>query len=191
MPASLRSATFVASIGVNIHLPILNSPTNTSATLSALSYLGIGTVRSPIGGALLQSGSIASRLADAGIHFDALLGGYKTPAENIAALTSFARAHGGAITAIEGPNEINNWPITFNGLTGAQAGVAFVNAAAAAAKETQELANAHFYDLTGAPTTDTATDASGFTNIHVYPNAGNQPYSQPPATIMSLARAWC
>ncbi|HYZ48487.1 MAG TPA: M10 family metallopeptidase C-terminal domain-containing protein, partial [Sphingomonas sp.] len=90
----------------------------------------------------------------------------------------------------EGPNEINNWPVTYQGLTGLNGGVAFLNAAAAAAKASPQLANLPIYGLSGAPRVAATTgDASQFVNIHPYAQHGDQPYDGLAARIGAKAIA--
>jgi hypothetical protein len=50
-----------------------------------------------------------------------------TLANSIAQMSSFSAAHPGALVAIEGPNEINNFGASYKGMTGAAAAVAFQN----------------------------------------------------------------
>ena len=177
MPTMMRAADFLGTMGVDVHLSDFNSQRGTDRTLAALDYLGIDNIRSPLAGNLLLDGSIASDLADAGIRIDALLGTKISPADAIDGIAAFAQDHPGAIMAIEGPNEIDQWPLSYDGLTGLAAGIAFVDDAAQAASAEPDLAGVPIYDLTGAPMSDTLEgDASDDTNIHAYQKSGAQPY---------------
>jgi len=189
MTAPLRATDFVASIGVNVHLASVNSSARASQTLSAFDYLGVSLVRSPLTSGMLQQGSVADRLAAAGVRFDVLLGGFRPLADSLGTANAFAASHAEAVRAIEGPNEINNWPITFAGQTGAAAGIAFVGAAATAMKGTA-LAGVALYDFTGATrSAATMADAATHANIHPYPQAGEQPYDWLRSAITSHAVA--
>jgi len=187
MTAPLRAADFVASIGVNVQLASVNGAVRAAQTVAAFDYLGVSLVRSPLTAGLLQQGSVADRLAGAGVHFDVLFGGLPPLAESLGTANAFAAAHSGAVRAIEGPNEINNWPITFAGQTGAAAGVAFVGAAAAGMKGTA-LSGVPLYDFTGgARSAATMADAATHANVHPYPQAGSQPYDWLRSAITSHA----
>ena len=176
MPASIRAADFVGSFGVDIHLATLNNAAKTQSTIQMLDYLGINHVREAAAPTLLTGTNIASKLADAGVKFDWLLTGNRDPIDTVAKIAEFERLHPGSVAAIEGPNEINNWPITYGGLTGAAAGIAFVNSAASAIRGNAMLKDVAIYDLTGAPRTQALADnASGYANIHPYPGLGAQP----------------
>ena len=177
MPAPLRASDFVASLGVDLHLQDLNSKAKAPATLDALHYLGITNVRSGLNDSLLASGSIASLLADSGVKLDVLLNARNDPTATIAGIAAFSKAHNHAVAAIEGPNEINNWPVSYLGQTGAKGAVAFLNAAAAAARGDPDLADVSIFDLTGAARAALASgDNADFVNIHPYPKQGKQPF---------------
>lgn len=174
MTAPIRAGDFVDSIGVVAQLSALNGAVKSAQVLGAFSYLGISNVRTTLTAPLLQGGSVADRLAQAGVHFDVLLGGARPLADSLGTAAAFAAAHAGAVSAIEGPNEINNWPITFAGLGGVQAGIGFVDAAAAAMAGTV-LGKAALYDFTGAArTAATMADAASYANIHPYVQNGGQ-----------------
>ena len=175
MSASLRVANFVGGIGVNIHMGGFNTAAGSAPLLAALNYLGIDAVRVAATPNVIAANSGLEALANAGIKFDMLLPASIAPAKTIAGVIAFASAHPGSVLAIEGPNEINNFPITYNGMTGTPAGIAFVNAAAAAIKSTS-LAATKLFDLTGAPrSTALGADQADYVNIHPYPMNGGQP----------------
>jgi hypothetical protein len=93
---------------------------------------------------------------------------------SIALLNSFAKAHPGAITSIEGPNEVNNWPVSYNGLTGVTGDVAFESALISAVHGSPTLSSIPVYNLTSWPDIGTAAPVA---NYHTYPTAGSEPYS--------------
>jgi len=187
MTAPLRAADFAAGLGVNAPLANLNSASRAGQAVAAMDYLGFGLVRAPLTASLLQPGSVADRLAAAGVRFDVLLGGFRPLGDSLGTAASFAAAHPGSVTAIEGPNEINNWPITFASQSGTAAGIGFVDAAAAGMKAAG-LAGLALYDFTGAArSAATMADAATHANIHPYPQAGDQPYEWLRAAAMSHA----
>lgn len=177
MNAPFRASDFLDSLGVNLSFNLIGAGRAQGVT-DAVTWLGVRNVRSVLTDEMLQAGSAADRLAQAGLRFDVLLGSFRPLEETMANATQFAADHAGAVTALEGPNEINNWPMTYNGLTGVEAATAFLNAAAAQAAATPALANADIYDLTGAPmVSELINDVATYANIHPYPPAGNQPYA--------------
>ncbi|MFC3174165.1 M10 family metallopeptidase C-terminal domain-containing protein [Novosphingobium bradum] len=177
MSVPIRSADFVGSIGVAANIAMYNAPDKAAQAVRAMQYLGLANIRTTLSPVLVQSGSVADRLAGAGVKFDVLMGSVRPMAESLGLATTFARAHPHSLVALEGPNEINNWPIAYNGLGGMAAGIAFTNDLATRAMGDPALAGAAIYDFTGGwRTAATAADASGYTNIHPYPQRGAQPY---------------
>ncbi len=188
MTAPIRASDYVNCIGVVAQLGAVGGPAKAQAVLDAFSYLGLHNVRTPLTGALVQAGSVADKLAQAGFHFDVLVGPGRPLADTLGLASAFAKAHPGAIAALEGPNEINNWPMTYSGLSGVDAAVSFVGALAAGARADPLLAGASLYDFTGAMrSAATMRDASEFTNIHPYPQAGAQPFEWIRARITTHA----
>jgi hypothetical protein len=128
--AQSSSAGFLSTIGIDTHLSYDTTPyAQTQNVITALQYLGIGTIRD---GTPSQSDKTTladyNMVANAGIRFNLLIhgdGAVQLPSE-IANLHAFALAHPGAIAAIEGPNEVNFWPITYNGITDTYAAAAAV-----------------------------------------------------------------
>lgn len=102
---------FRDTVGVNTHLSwIGTSYWNFDQVVDALDYLGIGKVRDII--APWSVGNI-DKLGDMGVEFSFIIGREDIPfqlnaIEDRAAITDY----------VEGPNEIDNWPITFQGQSG-------------------------------------------------------------------------
>ena len=85
--------------------------------------------------------------------------------------------HPGSLLAIEGPNEINIWPVVYEGKTGLNAAVALLDDAADMAAANPLLAGAAIYDLTGAPRVAALIgDASEYANMHPYATDASQPF---------------
>ena len=131
-------SAFVQSLGVNTHLAFPNTPyfNQPGSVVSALQYLGIPNVRDL---SLANTDSISTAMnnavATAGFKFDALLvgSGDVELGQNLASISAFLGANPGAVVAIEGPNEINDEPITYGTLT---------NTYAAGVLVTQDLSTA-------------------------------------------------
>jgi hypothetical protein len=109
--------SFIGTVGIRTALTYDGTPyTNTQAVLSSLQYLGIGTVRDGTPDPAQSTIAAYNQLADAGIKFDFVIpgnGAVQLPSD-VANLHAFAVSHPGSISAIEGPNEVNFWPITYN-----------------------------------------------------------------------------
>jgi hypothetical protein len=135
-PVPEGASTFIANLGINTHLGYGNTPYygQAQSVISALQYLGINTVRDQPPGYTKDQTTITTNaaVAAAGVQFDALLvgNGPVDITDTIAGLVAFQQDYPGSIAAIEGPNEINGWPITYDGLT---------NTYAAGAQVTQDL----------------------------------------------------
>lgn len=104
--AAISCETFLNSLGVNTHLDQGYDP---NAYLEPLRYLGIRNIRD---GDRNLSGHLMLH-AQTGVLVDLVVDG-------VSGLTAGARtlAKAGALLAIEGPNEPNNFPITYKGRQG-------------------------------------------------------------------------
>jgi hypothetical protein len=167
-----RAADFIGSLGVNTHIGQVGYAAKT--VMADLAYLGLGKVRDHAIGPKTTAAHAAALgdLANAGIKFDWLAGGALAP--TLADLNTFLSAHPGAISTIEGPNEVNNFPISFGGLTGAAAAQAYQLTLDQDVKADLPSTSIPVLDLTGAAQVAGSADAA---NAHVYPGAGEQPSS--------------
>ncbi len=148
-------SAFVQSLGINTHLsypqtPYYGQPQN---VISALQYLGINTIRDQPAGYTTDPTTAASQntLAAAGVQFDSLLlgNGPVDITDTIASTVTFEQTYPGSIAAIEGPNEINAWPITYEDITNTYAaGVQVTQDLWAAVQSTQSLQAVPVYALT-------------------------------------------
>ena len=125
----ISTTSFLNSIGINTHLTFLESSGDGSYNVNKngvpnvqtdLLYLGITHVRDSFG--YDYEMDRIDKLGALGIHFDALMGTgpgvvYSSEIANI-------NARAPIIDAVEGPNEVDNWPAIFNGQTGNAAAVA-------------------------------------------------------------------
>ena len=177
--APMRAADFIATVGVNAHINDPNSSYATSNVLAQLQYLGVTNVRvSDYSGAELPE---YLALGAAGIKFDAVtVIAPQNPinlANEIADLNEIAPY----IKSVEGPNEVNTDPVTYNGLTGAAAADAFQADLYHAIQADPALAGAQVLpfslsvggSLTGFGNVSAyATEA----NVHGYASGGVPPY---------------
>lgn len=182
-----RASDFLGTIGINTRLSYVDGDyANATNVLASLQYLGIGHVRDSgvwdrwVG----QSGY--DKLATAGIRFDMVIQTNRSPDDFIEQVAAFALRHPGAVSSIEGPNEINLLPPTYNGLTGVAAGQAIVDRMGALADASVSLGQTKLFDLTGAR----VASAAELQNVHLYSRNGSQPSAmidQAVATRAALA----
>ena len=179
--AAVSASTFDQSIGVNVHMGFTSTPYgNVAAVESDLAYLGIDHVRD----SLLDWPGVQTsyqQLAAAGIKFDFAIPVYAGTAntvnlpEFISMLNAFEQAHPGSITAIEGPNEVNIWPVTYAGGTTLADQALLQQALYAAVRADPNLNGIPVYDLTLAFTDPSQyaqlgnlSSAADFGNEHAY-----------------------
>jgi Ca2+-binding RTX toxin-like protein len=116
---ALSATSFIGSLGVNVHMAYTWTPYgDVTLVENSLAYLGIVNVRDnlypkPIAEAAFQS------MADLGYKFDFII----TPAEEsistfVSMVDSFAETNPNAVLAVEGPNEVDIFPFTYNGGSG-------------------------------------------------------------------------
>jgi hypothetical protein len=122
-PAPESPSAFVQNLGINTHLgyPRTVYYGQSQNVISALQYLGINTIRDNPPGYNHDPTTTAATdaVAAAGVQLDAVLvgNGPVDITDTIAETAAFEQAYPGSIAAIEGPNEINAWPITYDGVT--------------------------------------------------------------------------
>jgi hypothetical protein len=169
----IRAQDLLDSIAVNTHLPYTDGRyVDSHQVLDDLRYIGVSTVRDwglQKGG---QGQDAYVLLADGGVKFDMMIFGWPIPS-SVQQLHDFAVAHPGAIIAIEGPNEVNNTPVTYNGQKGADGAKAYQAALFAAVNADPALARIPVYNLTSYPDIGAPAD---FANAHAYAKKGEQPY---------------
>jgi hypothetical protein len=111
---AVRAVDFLNSIGANSALNTRGE--SLAQTIKCTQYLGLRWFRSgPEGGVAVQDVLDLHKQTGARVSWGLLSGG-----TDIRKLTETGRqlAAGGALLAFEGPNEPNNWGITYNGQTG-------------------------------------------------------------------------
>jgi hypothetical protein len=179
---AIRDESFLDSFGVNIHLQSGvdgNAYSNVTNVLNDLAYLGITNVRDaiyPVGAGQATFDAAYTALAQAGIKFDLCVGSSNSDlTAAMAGINAFAKADPGAIKAVEGPNEINYFPFTYNGQTDQPAAIAFQTALYKAVHSDPLLAGVPVYDFTGGSTNEPISGLADYANIHPYPANGDQP----------------
>jgi hypothetical protein len=179
---AITAATFLGSLGVNVHLEYTDGGyANAAGVIADLKYLGVNTVRD---GSLYsgnQGQSAYGAVADAGVKFDMVVFGFELE-RHLSELGAFVASHPGAVVAVEGPNEVNNWPVSYNGVSGVAGAQAFQQALYNGVHADSRLANLPVYNLTSWP--DIAGKAD-YANFHSYPGAGDQPLARLTADLTS------
>ncbi|HEX7887221.1 MAG TPA: calcium-binding protein [Phenylobacterium sp.] len=191
----IEASSLVASLGVNVHLNFSGTAyQNVGAVKGAMDYLGLNTMRDM--GAQVNTAPYDT-LANQGFHFDFFAPGSQYQL-SISTLTqrlhSFAAAHPGSIVSLEGPNEVNNWPINYGGTSDLAAAKAYQQAFFNAASGDAVLNPIPMINLSLAadrasqytPLGD-MSGAADIANVHAYMSYGNQPSVQL-ATLMSYAQ---
>lgn len=174
----LRMQDFRDGIGVNTHLNYKNtSYVRVEYMVAALQYVGIDQVRdqSPTpwvgGSAPIHEYKWAMQQ---GINYNFIaLGGAFTLQKTTDQLEVLATAVPGRIAAVEGFNEVNNAPVTYQGVTSADAAIAAQKALFAGVRANAKLKTIPVYDLTGVPIPTSLIGRADYMNTHIYPQNGN------------------
>ncbi len=181
---------FLNSLAVNSHID--QNGFSAATILAMLNYLGVKTLRD---GWNLSLQATYAELAAQGVQFDVLASDpfAATTLSNLEVLAALAP---GALTAVEGPNEINNFTFVCNGVT-SQTGWPNANGPLAQSFMTQlfksihgdgKLAGTLVYDLTWAGTTN--ADQYGLLDLQGQADLGNihfYPAGQPSRALQAAA----
>ncbi len=188
---TIQAAGFINSLGVGMHIAYTDggyaSLSNDSADLA---YLGLNNVRDGVSDGENGSAPLSSyiTLAQQGIKFTCVVagGGALTTASLQAELGLYDQineAVPGSIVAVEGSNEINNAPITFNGVGGLQGALDLQQALYAAVHADTSLAGVAVDYFTGynagsvaiGPDPTATAGLADYDTQHPYPNNGDAP----------------
>jgi hypothetical protein len=156
---------FLASFGANTHMQQGWQYADAAKTVATLKALGITQIREAFTGLGHPGLEYAARQ---GIKFDFFIApnwGKKA----IAALESWETTYPGSILSIEGPNEVNNWPVNFAGKTGIPAAQAFQQDLYDGVHGSPILKHIPVVALTSWPVFPNKSDIG---NIHAYSRTG-------------------
>ena len=172
MSSPSTTSQFINTLGVNVHVEYTDGKyASTSNVIADLSYLGITHVRDATLNPSNQGQGAYDALAAAGIKFDLFFQGNDV-SSSLALVNAFIARHPGAVSMIEGPNEVNNFPISYAGLSGNAAAVSYQSALDVAVHADAALNGVPVANMTSYP--DLAGDAD-YGNFHSYPKNGVQP----------------
>ena len=172
---AIGTQDFLSRIGVNTHIHYTDGGyANVEKTINALRFVGIANLRDSVPDQSLPGGGGLNfdKFAQAGFKFAFVVAPKLPLAKTISVLEKFAQSHPDAITAVEGPNEVNNWPVTYNGEAGPKAAVAYQDDLYTAVKNSPLLETLPVYNLTSWPELIGKFDVY---NAHTYPPKGEQP----------------
>jgi hypothetical protein len=166
---------FWTRIGVNAHVEYTDGRyANVDNVLSDLQFMHIANVRDGNLNPRNQGQAAYGALARQGIRFDLIVDGNVNPYASLDRATSLARMYPDAVAAIEGPNEIDNFPISFMGQSGSRAAALLTETLHIPLAASAYLQHARFYS----PSLSSRLEISGSFDawsIHPYPQHGQQP----------------
>jgi hypothetical protein len=184
----MRASAFSDTLGVNTHLPYTDGGyANISNVIADIKYLGVDQVRDGISNGANGSAPLSSYIAvaQAGMHFTFITEATTTATlqADIALVDQVNEAVPGSVTAVEGPNEINNQPITYNGVGGLQGALNLQTALYSTVHSDPNLSGVAVDYFTGygngglamGPDTATTPGLADYDNQHPYPNQGDAP----------------
>ena len=176
-----KAADFLASLGVATHLNYTDGTyANYKRVVADLNYLGIHRLRDatpdPYGGIpYLNYMTAIDAVAAAGNRFDFITSPGLPLSISLDQIGMVERLHPGSVTAVEGPNEINNNPVTYEDRRGAAAALAYQHDLYRGVHSSRLLRHAAVYYYTGLDVAPTLTGLADFANCHPYSHHGEQP----------------
>ncbi len=184
----LSTASFLATLGVDTHIAYTDGGyANIQNVIADLKYLGITQVRDGISNGASGSAQLSSyiAMAQAGIHFTFVIQASNTAGllAQLSLIDLMEVAVPGSVTAIEGPNEINNQPVTYNGVAGLQGALNLQKALYSAVHSDPLLSGVPVDYFTGygaynvglGPDPITTPGLANYDTQHPYPQFGQAP----------------
>lgn len=188
----IRAADFIAMQGVNLHVSQGSSNYKNMAMIKAdMAYLGIVNVRDSLNPFWANPPySYYTALAKAGLKWNYIsaVGGTHSPetiATFLANVSNIEKAVPGSTYAVEGPNEINNFALTWapTGAKGLPAALDFQTSLYAQTKASPLLKKLKVFYFTGydagtipkGPDPTTTPGLADYNNQHPYPYEGKPP----------------
>jgi hypothetical protein len=185
--AVLPSSDLIDLIAVNTHMTYNDGAyANRDNVLRDLKFLGIHHIRDGLPGTdslpQRQGRYALRRLIQEKIRLNIFFSSGWTPT-SVAWLRTLEAQAPGAVSSVEGYNEINNFPPTFEGQAGPAAAKAGQKALYEAIKSDPVLTHVPVVDMTGFemirdPRFSYGTSLAGYAdvmNVHIYPQDGGQP----------------
>ena len=182
---SLPLSSFQDSLGVNLHIEYTDGKyADASAVLQDLQYLGIHNVRDLVPEPALwlppgQGLAAMHMLAANGIKWNLLAEPNQPLSTSMQQLDTLVQAQPGMVISVEGPNEINNYPVPpVPGETNEQAAKDYQRQLYAAVHADSNLSGVPVLYFTGGSPIDLGANPgmADFENTHPYPKNGVQPF---------------
>nr|WP_027516295.1 RHS repeat protein [Bradyrhizobium sp. WSM1417] len=198
----LSASGFINSIGVNTHAGFgWTDYNNLALMVDDLKYLGVTHLRDAMA-TNPAAQPVVEGLAAAGYKFDFIVSsalpgqGSAGLANYIVSLEKFAMSHPGSISAIEGLNEANHQPFSYNGSSTLGAAAQYQSVLYHAVKGDAALAGIPVYNLSlayndpqGYSQLGNMSGSVDFVNAHAYVSTGATPNSSLAATLSAVAAA--
>jgi len=198
----LSASGFINSIGVNTHAGFgWTGYNNLALMVDDLKYLGVTHLRDAMGTSPAAQ-PVVEGLAAAGYKFDFLVSSAlpqtgTTGLQNyIASLQKFATSHPGSISAIEGLNEANHQPFSYNGSSSLAAAAQFQSALYQAVNANAALGSIPVYNLSlayndpqGYSQLGNMSGSVDYANAHAYVSTSLTTGSSIAATLSAVMAA--
>ncbi|KQT26946.1 MULTISPECIES: hypothetical protein [unclassified Bradyrhizobium] len=198
----LSASGFINSIGVNTHAGFgWTGYNNLALMVDDLKYLGVTHLRDSMGTSPAAQ-PVVDGLAAAGYKFDFLVSsalpqsGTAGLQKYIASLEKFATSHPGSISAIEGLNEANHQPFSYNGSSSLTAAAQFQSALYQAVNANAALGSIPVYNLSlayndpqGYSQLGNMSASVDYANAHAYVSTSLNPSSSIAATLSAVMTA--
>ena len=150
-PQTPAAEDLLDSIGVNIHVEYTDGGyRDPGRIIDSLRFIHVNHVRDSAPWPASQGQAGYGILADAGVRFDLMVNRSDLGAA-MAQVHGFAQRYPGAVEAVEGPNETNNFPVTYQGRNDRPAEIAYQTDLYKAVKADPVLARTPVIDLTSWP----------------------------------------
>jgi hypothetical protein len=186
----IRAADFLNTLGANTHISYTDGGYDNLTNVAAdLQYLGINQLRDAISDGTGGSAPLSSyvTLAQKGEHFTFFISTGSTAGlqDQLSLIEQLNTTVPGSVTAVEGPNEINNFPITYNGVSGIQGAIDLQQDIYTAVHANAALKGVSVDYFTGynagsvpvGPNPQTTSGLADFDTQHPYPTGGSAPLS--------------
>ncbi|MBR0993700.1 RHS repeat protein [Bradyrhizobium japonicum] len=198
----LSASGFINSIGVNTHAGFgWTGYNNLALMVDDLKYLGVTHLRDAMGTSPAAQ-PVVEGLAAAGYKFDFLVSSAlpqsgTTGLQNyIASLQKFATSHPGSISSIEGLNEANHQPFSYNGSSSLNAAAQFQSALYQAVNANATLGSIPVYNLSlayndpqGYSQLGNMSGSVDYANAHAYVSTSLTTSSSLAATLSAVMTA--
>ena len=187
----IRASDFTHSIGVEAQLNYTDGAYHVIANvLNDLKYLGINLIRAaaPNSAGNLGGQNDYKIAAAAGIRFDFVANGNLSLPSTVSQISAFDAAYPNSVYAIEGPNEVDINPITYNGLSGGAAAISYQNALYGLVTANPLLKKLPVYSFSY---NSKVSATGGYTQValHPYPASGSEPGAYLTAAYAQLSAA--